>query len=57
MATVPSKKNLRKLGKAQVKEQFAPIVESLCTDGGVVEVTDYGKVAAAILSYKTTFGS
>jgi hypothetical protein len=47
-----SKKNLTKLGKAQAREQFAPLVESLSTVGGVVEVTDYGKVAAVMLSYK-----
>jgi hypothetical protein len=40
-----------KLGKAQAREQFAPIVESLSINGGVVEVTDYGKVAAVILGY------
>lgn len=52
MAADSSKKNLRKLGKSQAREQFAPIVESLCRNGGVVEVTDYGKVAAVMLSYK-----
>lgn len=52
MSAIPSPKRLRKLGKAQVREQFAPIVESLCTEGGIVEVTDYGKVAAVLLSYK-----
>lgn len=52
MATASSKRNLRKLGKAQAREQFAPLVESLSKVGGVVEVTDYGKVAAVMLSYK-----
>jgi hypothetical protein len=42
---------LKKLGKAQAREQFAPIVESLSKGGGVVEVTDYGKVAAVMMSY------
>lgn len=46
------KKNLKKLGKTQAREQFAPLVESLSKRGGVVEVTDYGKVAAVMLSYK-----
>ena len=44
--------NLKRVGKAQAREQFAPIVEALSTVGGVVEVTDYGKVAAVMLSYK-----
>ncbi len=46
------KNNLRKLGKAQAREQFAPIVERLSTAGGIVEITDYGKVAAVMMSYK-----
>lgn len=47
-----SSKMLKRLGKAQAREQFAPIVESLCKAGGVVEVTDYGKVAAVMLGYR-----
>lgn len=46
------KKNLKKLGKTQAREQFAPLVEELAISGGVVEVTDYGKVAAVILGYQ-----
>ena len=49
MATVSPRK---KLGKAQAREQFAPLVEALASSGGVVEVTDYGKVAAVMLNYK-----
>ncbi|MBS1999331.1 MAG: hypothetical protein JSS86_23555 [Cyanobacteria bacterium SZAS LIN-2] len=41
----------RKIGKAQAREQFSPLIESLVTHGGVIEVTDYGKVAAVMLSY------
>ena len=52
MVVISSKKNLKKLGKAQAREQFAPLIESLATVGGVVEVTDYGKVTAVMLSYK-----
>jgi len=52
MASASSKKNLKKLGKAQARAQFAPLVEALSTNGGVVEVTDYGKVAVVMLSYK-----
>jgi hypothetical protein len=47
-----SPKTSKTLGKAQAREQFAPIVESLSKLGGVVEITDYGKVAAVILSYR-----
>jgi hypothetical protein len=52
MVASSSKKNLTKIGKAQAREQFAPLIESLSTNGGVVEVTDYGKVAAVMLGYK-----
>ena len=52
MASVPAKKYLTKLGKAQARKQFAPLVASLSANGGVVEVTDYGKVAAVMLNYK-----
>ena len=41
-----------KLGKAQARQQFAPLVESLATNGGTVEITDYGKIAAVMLGYK-----
>jgi PHD/YefM family antitoxin component YafN of YafNO toxin-antitoxin module len=47
-----SKKNLKRFGKAQAREQFAPIVEGLSNNGGIVEVTDYGKVAAVMMSYQ-----
>jgi hypothetical protein len=51
---MPSKsiKKLIKLGKAQAREQFAPLVESLSQSGGIIEVTNYGKVAAVMLSYQ-----
>lgn len=52
MATVPSRKNCKRLGKSQAREQFAPLVESLSKNGGIVEVTDYGKVVAVMLGYK-----
>lgn len=45
-------KALKKIGKAQAREQFAPLVEALASGGGVVEVTDYGKVVAVMLGYK-----
>jgi len=52
MTDIAHKRNLKKLGKTQAREQFAPLVESLSEIGGVVEVTDYGKVAAVMLGYK-----
>lgn len=45
-------KQNKKLGKAQAREQFAPLVTALSQAGGVVEITDYGKVAAVMLGYK-----
>jgi len=48
---VADPKNLRKIGKAQAREQFAPLIESLAKDGGVIEVTDYGRVTAVMISY------
>lgn len=45
-------KKLARLGKSQARDQFAPLVETLATEGGVIEVTDYGKVAAVMLGYK-----
>jgi prevent-host-death family protein len=44
--------NSRVLGKAEARKQFLPLVASLAAGGGVVEVTDYGRVAAVIMSYK-----
>jgi prevent-host-death family protein len=53
MAVGNIKKAIRqKLGKAQARERFAPLVESLAANGGVVEITDYGKASAVLLSYK-----
>lgn len=55
-AKKPNNKNnraiLQKLGKAQAREQFSPLVEALATNGGTVEITDYGKMAAVMLGYK-----
>ncbi len=56
MAAIPKKHNnktiIQKLGKAQARQQFSPLVEALATNGGTVEITDYGKVAAVMLGYK-----
>lgn len=52
MAVRNTKKSIaQKLGKAQAREQFSPLVESLAANGGVVEITDYGKAAAVLLGY------
>lgn len=45
------KEVIQKLGKAQARQQFAPLVEALAAHGGVVEITDYGKTAAVMLGY------
>lgn len=52
MATTSPRKSLKRIGKAQAREQFSPLIEMLSTVGGVVEVTDYGKVVAVMLSYR-----
>lgn len=52
MASGSRKRINKKMGKAQAREQFAPLVESLSTTGGIVEVTDYGKVSAVIIGHK-----
>jgi len=52
MPKISQKNHLTKLGKTQAREQFAPLVESLATIGGVIEVTDYGKVSAVMMGYK-----
>lgn len=41
-----------RLGKAEARARFAPLIESLAANGGTVEITDYGKVAAVMLGYK-----
>lgn len=41
-----------RLGKAEARAKFAPLVESLAVDGGTIEITDYGKIAAVMLGYK-----
>ena len=43
---------LQRLGKAKVRENFSPLVELLANNGGVIEITDYGKTAAVLLGYE-----
>jgi len=40
----------RRIDKAQARDQFAPLVESLVADGGAIEITNNGKVVAVLLS-------
>ncbi len=47
---------VRRLGKAAAREQFAPLIEALAITGGIVEITDYGKVAAVMLNHKDYLG-
>jgi antitoxin (DNA-binding transcriptional repressor) of toxin-antitoxin stability system len=47
-----SNKHVTRIGKKQAREQFAALIDALSTAGGVVEVTDYGKVVAVMLSYR-----
>jgi hypothetical protein len=35
-----AKHSVRRLAKDQAKDQFAPLVESIATDSGVIEITD-----------------
>jgi prevent-host-death family protein len=42
----------RRIGKAQARDEFPALVESVSKGGGVIEITDYGKVAAVLLSEK-----
>ncbi len=48
----PKKSIVQRLGKAQAREQFSPLVESLAVNGGIVEITDYGIAAAVLLGYR-----
>lgn len=42
----------KRIGKAQAREEFPALVESVASGAGAVEITDYGKVAAVLLSEK-----
>lgn len=42
----------KRIGKAQAREEFSTLIESVASGAGPVEITDYGKVAAVILSEK-----
>jgi prevent-host-death family protein len=45
MAKVP-----KRIGKAQAREEFSSLIESVASGAGAVEITDYGRVAAVLVS-------
>lgn len=52
MSTLRTSKEKKRMGKAQAREEFSPLVEAVAAGGGPVEITDYGKVVAVLLSEK-----
>lgn len=42
----------KRIGKAQAREEFSALIETVASGAGIVEITDYGKVAAILLSEK-----
>lgn len=40
----------KRVGKAQAREEFSLLIEAVANGAGAVEITDYGKVAAVLLS-------
>ena len=40
----------KRIGKSQAREEFSALIEAVATGAGAVEITDYGKVAAVLLS-------
>lgn len=42
----------KRVGKAQAREEFSALIEVVVSGAGAVEITDYGKVAAVLLSEK-----
>lgn len=45
-------KNQKRIGKAQAREEFSTLIKAVAEGCGAVEITDYGKVAAVLLSEK-----
>lgn len=45
MAKVP-----KRVGKAQAREEFSSLIEAVANGAGAVEITDYGRVAAVLVS-------
>lgn len=42
----------KRIGKAQARDELSTLIESVNSGAGPVEITDYGKVAAVLLSEK-----
>ena len=40
----------KRIGKAQAREEFSTLIETVASGAGAVEITDYGKVAAVLVS-------
>lgn len=40
----------RKLGKAEARQEFAPLIDSVAGGGSPVEISDYGKVVAVLIN-------
>lgn len=47
-----SSKFQKRIGKAQARDEFSALIEAVNSGSGPVEITDYGKVAAVLLSEK-----
>lgn len=42
----------KRVGKAQAREELSTLIDAVNNGAGAVEITDYGKVAAILLSEK-----
>ena len=42
----------KRVGKAQARDELSALIEAVNTGAGPVEITDYGRVAAVLLSEK-----
>lgn len=42
----------KRIGKAQARDELSTLIEAVSTGAGPIEITDYGKVAAILLSEK-----
>jgi prevent-host-death family protein len=42
----------KRIGKAQARDELSTLIEAVNNGAGAVEITDYGKVAAVLLSEK-----
>jgi prevent-host-death family protein len=42
----------KRIGKAQARDELSALIDAVNTGAGPVEITDYGKVAAVLLSEK-----